>query len=108
MGVVAVHTGARDEGGSLVQRSVQAVTDYIRDQGLRVGDSLPGEAFFATSLGVSRAVMREAFGAMAALRLIDVGNGRKPVGIGRKARNTCVERRGNGHAIAPFCCFGIG
>jgi DNA-binding FadR family transcriptional regulator len=78
MGVVAVHTGARDEGGSLVQRSVQAVTDYIREQGLRVGDSLPGEAYFATSMGVSRAVMREAFGAMAALRLIDVGNGRKP------------------------------
>ncbi|RYF93822.1 MAG: FadR family transcriptional regulator [Caulobacteraceae bacterium] len=78
MGVVAVHTGARDDGGSLVQRSVQAVTDFIREQGLRVGDSLPGEAYFATSLGVSRAVMREAFGAMAALHLIDVGNGRKP------------------------------
>lgn len=78
MGVVAIHSGAREEGGSLVQRSVQAVTDYIRANGLRVGDSLPGEAHFATSLGVSRAVMREAFGAMAALRLIDVGNGRKP------------------------------
>ncbi len=39
---------------------------------------MPGEAHFAASLGVSRAVMREAFGALAALRLIDVGNGRKP------------------------------
>lgn len=78
MGVVAIHNGSREEGGSLVQRAVQAVTEHIRDNGLRVGDSLPGEAFFATSLGVSRAVMREAFGAMAALRLIDVGNGRKP------------------------------
>jgi DNA-binding FadR family transcriptional regulator len=29
-------------------------------------------------MGVSRAVMREAFGALAALRQIDVGNGRKP------------------------------
>jgi DNA-binding FadR family transcriptional regulator len=44
---------------------------------LRVGDTLPGEGYFATKLGVSRAVMREAFGALAALKLIDVGNGRR-------------------------------
>ncbi len=66
------------DGVSLVQRAVQAVTAHIRDQALRVGDTLPGEAHFATNLGVSRAVMREAFGALAALGLIDVGNGRKP------------------------------
>jgi len=65
-------------GGSLVQLAVNAVSDYIRDHGLRVGDSLPGEGHFANLLGVSRAVMREAFGALAALRRIDVGNGRKP------------------------------
>jgi DNA-binding FadR family transcriptional regulator len=57
---------------------MQAVTDYIRDNSLRVGDTLPGEGYFAELLGVSRAVMREAFGALAALRLINVGNGRKP------------------------------
>ena len=51
---------------------------HIREENLRVGDTLPGEAHFAGLLGVSRAVMREAFGALAALRLIDVGNGRKP------------------------------
>ena len=33
---------------------------------------------FAQELGVSRPVMREAFGGLAALRLIDVGNGRRP------------------------------
>lgn len=66
------------ETGSLVDRAVRAVTDHIRSNALRVGDTLPGEAHFAVSLGVSRAVMREAFGALAALRLIDVGNGRKP------------------------------
>lgn len=72
-------TASRDAGsGSLVDRAVRTVTDHIRHNELRVGDSLPGEAFFAESLGVSRAVMREAFGALAALRLIDVGNGRKP------------------------------
>lgn len=68
----------RAPGGSLVQQAMDAVSSYIRAQALRVGDTLPGEAHFATELGVSRAVMREAFGALAALRLIDVGNGRKP------------------------------
>ena len=64
--------------GSLVRRAMEAVTGHIREQNLRVGDTLPGEAHFAERLGVSRAVMREAFGALAALRLIDVANGRRP------------------------------
>jgi GntR family transcriptional repressor for pyruvate dehydrogenase complex len=66
------------EGGSLVQSAINAITAHIRQNNLRVGDTLPGEGHFAEALGVSRAVMREAFGAMAALKLIDVGNGRKP------------------------------
>lgn len=66
------------EGGTLVQSAISAVSAHIRQNNLRVGDTLPGEGHFAETLGVSRAVMREAFGAMAALRLIDVGNGRKP------------------------------
>ena len=64
--------------GSLVDRAVDAVRDYIRAHDLKVGDTLPGEGSFATQLGVSRPVMREAFGALTALRLVDVGNGRKP------------------------------
>lgn len=63
---------------SLAQVAMDAVNGFIRDQQLRVGDTLPGEGYFAERLGVSRAVMREAFGALAALKLIDVGNGRKP------------------------------
>ena len=63
--------------GSRVDLAIRAVTDHIRENGMRVGDSLPGEGHFADRLGVSRAVMREAFGALAALRLIDVANGRK-------------------------------
>lgn len=66
-----------DSSGSLVDQAVQAVRTHIRDHDLKVGDSLPGEGHFATALGVSRAVMREAFGALAALRLLDVGNGRR-------------------------------
>ena len=66
-----------DDGGSLVDLAVRRVRDHIRDSDLKVGDTLPGEGQFATDLGVSRAVMREAFGALAALRLIDVANGRR-------------------------------
>lgn len=65
------------DGASLVQQTIQHVNDYIRDRGLKVGDSLPGEGVFAAELGVSKAVMREAFGALAALRVIDVANGRR-------------------------------
>ncbi len=63
---------------SLVQTAIDAVNRYMRESNLRVGDTLPGEGYFAERLGVSRAVMREAFQALAALKLIDVANGRKP------------------------------
>ena len=66
------------ESGSLVRRAMEAVTGHIRAHHLRVGDTLPGEGHFSREMGVSRAVMREAFGALAALKLIDVGNGRRP------------------------------
>ncbi|RYD57496.1 MAG: FadR family transcriptional regulator [Sphingomonadales bacterium] len=66
-----------NEGGSLVRHAVQAVRSHIRENDLKVGDALPGESHFAGTLGVSRAVMREAFGALAALRQIDVANGRR-------------------------------
>jgi DNA-binding FadR family transcriptional regulator len=66
-----------DLSGSLVDQAVRRVRDHIRAADLKVGDTLPGEGQFASDLGVSRAVMREAFGALAALRVIDVGNGRK-------------------------------
>ena len=70
-------TLAHDEGKSLVAQAMDSVKAHIRERRLRVGDTLPGEAFFAEQLGVSRAVMREAFGGLAALRLIDVANGRR-------------------------------
>jgi GntR family transcriptional regulator, transcriptional repressor for pyruvate dehydrogenase complex len=65
------------EGGSLVDRAVRRVREYIRENDLKVGDTLPAEGAFAEQLGVSRAVMREAFSTLGALRQIDVGNGRK-------------------------------
>ena len=62
---------------SLSQSVFAAVTSYIRDNGLRTGDALPSETAIAASVGVSRTIVREAFGALAALKLIDVGNGRR-------------------------------
>jgi len=60
-----------------VSRAMRAVTQHMRVQQLRVGDSIPGEGYFADELNVSKAVMREAFGALAALKILDVGNGRR-------------------------------
>lgn len=83
-------------GGSLVERAMEFVRDHIRTHDLKVGDTLPGEGSFATQMGVSRPVMREAFGALAALRLVDVGNGRKPrVG----AIDGSVMAASMGHAV---------
>lgn len=70
-------SGRAPEGGSLIDRAVRSVRDHIRENDLKVGDTLPGEGTFAGQLGVSRAVMREAFSTLAALHQIDVGNGRK-------------------------------
>lgn len=64
-------------GKSLVRTAIDAIKEHIRTHQLRVGDTLPSESYFAEQLGVSRAVMREAFGALAALKQIDVGNGRR-------------------------------
>lgn len=63
--------------GGLVDRAVADIRQYMRQNQLRPGDILPSETALATQLGVSRTVAREAFRALAALRIIEVGNGRK-------------------------------
>ena len=63
---------------SRVQFVMRQVADHIGREGLTVGDQLPSETRFVELLGVSRPVVREAFGALAALNIIDVGNGRRP------------------------------
>jgi len=63
--------------GTLVETATEAVREHIRANSLKVGDELPSEGKFAAEIGVSRPVMREAFHALAALRMIDVGNGRR-------------------------------
>ncbi|MBZ0228929.1 MAG: GntR family transcriptional regulator, partial [Bauldia sp.] len=54
-----------------------AVQAHIRSNHLAPGDVLPSENAIAEQMDISRAVVREAFRSMAALKLIDVGNGRR-------------------------------
>jgi GntR family transcriptional regulator, transcriptional repressor for pyruvate dehydrogenase complex len=68
----------RPVAGGLVAKLIAALNGHIRRNRLAPGDPLPGESAFATEHGVSRAVVREAFRSMATLKLIDIGNGRRP------------------------------
>lgn len=61
-----------------VQYVMRRVAEHIGHEHLRVGDELPGETSFGERLGVSRPVVREAFGALSALNIIDTCNGRRP------------------------------
>ncbi|HLW91282.1 MAG TPA: FadR/GntR family transcriptional regulator [Roseiarcus sp.] len=54
-----------------------AIKERIRAERLGQGDPLPSENALALEFGVSRAVVREAFRSLAALKLIDIGNGRR-------------------------------
>ncbi len=61
-----------------VQFVMRRVVEHISRERLRVGDDLPSETRFAEDLAVSRPVVREAFGALAALNIIETANGRRP------------------------------
>lgn len=70
----------RTEGGAavgLVGQVMAALQAHIRANHLSPGDALPSETAFAAELSVSRPVVREAYRSLAALRLIDVGSGRR-------------------------------
>ena len=61
----------------LVARAMRTVNEHIRLHSLKPGTPIPAEAAFATELGVSRAVVREAFRSLTTLGVIDVTNGRR-------------------------------
>ncbi|MGZ9724631.1 MULTISPECIES: FadR/GntR family transcriptional regulator [Rhizobium] len=67
------------QGGAegLLGSVMTSVKAYIRDNGLQVGDELPSEGAFADLTGTSRTIVREAYRSLAALTLIDIGNGRR-------------------------------
>ncbi|HEY8594189.1 MAG TPA: FCD domain-containing protein [Devosiaceae bacterium] len=75
--ITLVSSSDADAKGGLVSAVIAGVNAHIRDNGLMVGDLLPSEGAFAEQFGVSRVVMREAYRSLAALGLIDVGNGRR-------------------------------
>jgi DNA-binding FadR family transcriptional regulator len=60
-----------------VEVAMRAINDRIRGDRLRVADPIPSEASLAGALGVSRTVVREALRALAALGVVDLGNGRR-------------------------------
>lgn len=61
----------------LVTPVMQRIIGLIRTQELKAGVPLPSEASLSLTFGVSRPIVREALRSLAALTLIDVGNGRR-------------------------------
>ena len=70
-------TALSDTDESLVSRAMKAISDHIRDEQLKLGFPIPSEAAFALKVGVSRAVVREAFRSLSAVGVIEIGNGRR-------------------------------
>jgi GntR family transcriptional regulator, transcriptional repressor for pyruvate dehydrogenase complex len=64
--------------GSLTSRVTDYIFDYIRDNGLSSGDSLPSELRTTTDLNISRGIVREAFCSLEIAGIIEKGNGRSP------------------------------
>lgn len=60
---------------SAVVRHLQTL---IRDQALPAGAPLPSEVQLSRELGISRGIVREAYRALAATGVVDLGNGRVP------------------------------
>ena len=79
-------------GGGRVEQVIAALHEHIRANGLGPGDPLPSEGGIAAQLGVSRPVVREAFSSMAALKLINIGNG-------RRARVSALDRSVMAHVL---------
>jgi GntR family transcriptional repressor for pyruvate dehydrogenase complex len=64
--------------GDFVTGAIASITRLIRDKDLKPGDRLPAEAALSEQLQVSRTVIREALRSLAALRLVDLGVGKRP------------------------------
>lgn len=69
-----------------VSHAVSQILTLIRERELKIGDSLPSESTLALQLGVSKVTLREANRALAALGVIDIGNGR-PARVSSPSQN---------------------
>ncbi|MBL4916982.1 FadR/GntR family transcriptional regulator [Szabonella alba] len=65
------------ESPGLVERAIADIRSLIRERGLMPGQALPSETAISEALSVSRPVVREAFRALSALRVLEIGNGRR-------------------------------
>ena len=63
--------------GDFVAGTIASITRLIRDKELKPGDYLPAEAALSEQFQVSRTVIREALRSLAALRLVDLGVGKR-------------------------------
>jgi GntR family transcriptional repressor for pyruvate dehydrogenase complex len=63
---------------SLTMRVTEYIFDYIRDNRLSTGESLPSELRTSTELGISRGIVREAFRSLEVAGIIEKVNGRSP------------------------------
>lgn len=61
----------------LVERTIANIRSFIVDEQLLPGANLPAESALAEQLGVSRTITREALRGLAALGIVEVGNGRR-------------------------------
>ncbi len=67
---------------SLTIRVTDYIFDYIRENELSTGESLPSELRTSTELNVSRGIVREAFRSLEVAGIIEKENGRSPkVGV---------------------------
>lgn len=71
-------TQLRGTSPDFVGGAVAAIARLIREQDLKPGDRLPAEAVLSKDLQVSRTVVREALRSLAALRLVELGAGKRP------------------------------
>lgn len=70
-------SGTAAGSGGLVGEAIGAITRHIRENDLTPGDRLPSEAALSRELNVSRTVVREAFRSLAAMRIIEIANGKR-------------------------------
>jgi GntR family transcriptional repressor for pyruvate dehydrogenase complex len=63
---------------SLTIRVTDYIFDYIRDNQLSTGETLPSELRTSTELNISRGIVREAFRSLEVAGVIEKGNGRSP------------------------------
>jgi DNA-binding FadR family transcriptional regulator len=76
--------------GTLSDRVVRYLVDYIRRHRLTWGAQMPSEIRLSVELEVSRGIIREAFRSLAAAGILEIANGRAPR-VGRLNNRAFVQ-----------------